>query len=122
MTSPVFPARGCSRPLPVHALPSHWLPETSLAKLAATIAIGFAAAMQNFEDFRLLIFAIGTKHGREPLSCFLRNDSANNETLRGTSGTDKEPHLIARARSRSGIGIFSSGTKSCDLVCARFCA
>jgi len=109
VTPPAVPARGCTRPLTVNTFPTYrflFRPEACLAKLAATIAIGFAAAMQNSEDFRLLIFAIGTKHGREPLSCFLQSDSGKNKTLRGPSGTDKEPHLIARARSRSGIGIF----------------
>jgi len=78
--------------------------------------------MQNSEDFRLLIFAIGTKHGREPLSCFLQSDSGKNKTLRGPSGLTRNHTSLLGLGADQELGYSSSRTKSCDLVCARFCA
>src|SRR6266403_45237 len=66
VTPPAVPARGCTRPLTVNTFPTYRFllrPEACLAKLAATVAIGFAPKTLSFENFCLAILAVGTTHG-----------------------------------------------------------
>src|SRR5690348_17932961 len=69
MGSPTIPVRGCTRPSPIHTLPTHGFflrPKLCLTKLASAVAVGLAAAMQNSEDFCLVTLAVGTTHGYKP--------------------------------------------------------
>jgi|GEM_PF-5408661 len=70
MSSPSFPVRGCTGPLPVHAFPTHWFflrPEACLTELTAAVAVSSAAKTFSSEDLRLAILAVGAVHGHNPL-------------------------------------------------------
>jgi hypothetical protein len=86
MLLPAPPIRGCTWPFPVHTFPMYRLllrPKSRLAKLTPTIAISFAAAIQNSRDFRLPILAVGTTHGEPP---YLSNNLVENTAVGSGSG------------------------------------
>jgi hypothetical protein len=80
---------GCSRPIPVHALPTHrsfFSTKTGFAKLAASIAGGrLCCDEKGLEHFRLTIPAVRATHGLGLPSC----ETAKCETI----------HLVADAQN-----------------------
>jgi hypothetical protein len=69
MVLPALAIGGCSKPFPVHALPTHSLllgAEPGFAEVATPVAVGFATAIDCFENFGLRISTIGAQHSQEP--------------------------------------------------------
>ena len=82
MSSPTLPVRGCTRPFPVHALPTYWFflrSEACLTELTAAIAVCFATKTFSSEDLCLTVLAVRTSHGREPL--LLLNNRTRKDTF-----------------------------------------
>lgn len=71
MVPPALAIGRCSRPFPVHALPTYWSllrAEFRFAEVAAAVAIGLTAAKQSLEHLGLRISAIRAEHGGNLLS------------------------------------------------------
>src|SRR6266849_548758 len=69
MSSPAVPTRGCTRPLSVHAFPTHGpllRPETRLSKPASPVAVRLAASKHRFENVSSFISTIWVVHGHNP--------------------------------------------------------
>lgn len=69
MGPPIIPGRGCTRPFPIHAFPTHRFflrPKFCLTELASAVAVSLTTKSLSFENFCLAVLTVGTTHRRKP--------------------------------------------------------